>query len=178
MRRYINIFYAATECERTILRSPRVVRRDSKITRTSSMPDVSLLMCRPFPVAANYYPHYRCIVGETRQTCLHHVRYRDESIYQRALFLRVSRVNRSESSLALSATFGESTDRSQKQIKIFQVLTSMLLTCGNLENRVLRRNSRDNRDIVYLDYLFLSAKKKLSLKLQQIIRTLHMAVVK
>lgn len=31
------------------------------------MPDTSLLMCRPFPVAANYYPHYRYIVGTAKR---------------------------------------------------------------------------------------------------------------
>lgn len=33
----------------------------SKMTRES---DASLLMRRPFPVVANYYPHYRYIVGD------------------------------------------------------------------------------------------------------------------
>lgn len=31
------------------------------------MPDTSLLMCRPFPVAANYYPHYRYIAGTAKR---------------------------------------------------------------------------------------------------------------
>lgn len=67
--------------------------RDSKIMQTSSMPDTSLLMCQPFPVATNYYPYYRYIRSANGE-CVYIACHRDKSIA--ACIIPELPVNRSE----------------------------------------------------------------------------------